>query len=263
MPRPPRWIRSDIVDGISTINISSWKYFNDFVDQELIDYRSYIFRGHAQDDWPLYSTLDRLLLKRSALKKRGLRGLHLRRFRFATRGRRGINPPVMESDNSWWALGQHHGLASPLLDWTTSPYVAAYFAFIDENTRDDTGFRAIWALYRPSVNDKNKDIIKKTKKRDKPNILDIYLPMSHENPRLVTQGGLFTRIDGMSVEDWVRNKFKGNTENYVLFKMTVPSKDRDLCLRSLNRMNINHLSLFPDLYGASIYCNTDLIIKNY
>jgi hypothetical protein len=87
--------------------------------------------------------------------------------------------------------------------------------------------------------------------------------MSNENPRLLTQGGLFTRVDGMSVEDWVKRHFSGNTDNYILFKMTVPSKDRELCLRSLNRMNINHLSLFPDLYGASIYCNTDLQIKNY
>ena len=262
MPRTPRWVGNDIVDGISTVNISSWRYFNDFIDQELIDYRNYIYRGHARDDWHLESSLDRLLRMRFALRKRGLRGLHLNRFRYAARGRRGLNPPGMESENDWWAFGQHHGLATPLLYWTTSPYVAAYFAFI-EHPNEDTGQRAIWAIYKPSVNDKNRELIEKSKKSEKPNTLVIFTPMSNENPRLVTQGGLFTRIDGLSVEDWVRNNFKGNDDTYVLFKMTIPSIDRSLCLRSLNRMNINHLSLFPDLFGASIYCNSDLLIKNY
>ena len=72
---------SDIVDGISTTNISSWKYFNDFIDQELLDYRNYIYRGQARDDWPLESSLHRLLRKRFLLRRRGVRSFHLYRFK--------------------------------------------------------------------------------------------------------------------------------------------------------------------------------------
>jgi hypothetical protein len=48
-----------------------------------------------------------------------------------------------------------------------------------------------------------------------------------------------------------------------LMKISIPKTAAKDCLRYLNRMNINHSTLFPDLYGASQFCNMELNIPKY
>src|ERR1044071_308822 len=103
MTRPKRWTTDEHNDGILEVRLSSWKYFSDFINQELLNHVQYIFRGQAAAKWPLQSTLDRALSGRPPGKAAALRKLHLRRFQLAVRGRRGQNPSKLESDNDWWA----------------------------------------------------------------------------------------------------------------------------------------------------------------
>jgi hypothetical protein len=60
-----------------------------------------------------------------ALQK--LRDRYLWAFKRAAAGLRGPNPADLSADQ-WWALGRHFDLITPLLDWTESPYIAAFFA---------------------------------------------------------------------------------------------------------------------------------------
>ena len=43
------------------VELLSWKYYLDFVYQKMLDYETYVWRGHSCDDWLLESTLDRLV----------------------------------------------------------------------------------------------------------------------------------------------------------------------------------------------------------
>ncbi len=261
MSRPPRWKNHTHDKGVTEIRFSAWRWFSDYINQELLDYTTYIYRGHANSIWNLEPTLDRIIKYSRSTKRK----THLEQFQFSARGRRGSNPPRMESDNDWWALGQHNGLATPLLDWTESPFVALYFAMV--KARSEPGADCcVWALSQSTIRSNSKNIqedpdVKEIDGR-KP-VVEIVRPMSDDNSRLVNQRGLFTRgPNNVDLEKWVKEHDRA-AKTMSLIKLSVPKKGADDCLRYLNRMNINHSTLFPDLYGASQFCNMELRIAKY
>lgn len=258
------WTQVEPSDGIKTFRLEGWNYFFNLIEVEVLNRaglpgRSYIWRGQRRSDWPLSSTIDRLFGRlgflaagQDALEKRSKKQLET--FRYAARGRRGPSPTKL-SENELWALGQHFGLATPLLDWTRSPFAAAYFAF-EELASDPTPFRTVYALNERVVLSAGEQIDNGPSiEQGRPPLVEIVDPLYDENQRLVNQGGCFTRAPiGTPIEQWVATVFENSTEP-VLIKIEIPDDGRIDCLRTLNLMNINHLSLFPDLIGASRFTN--------
>jgi hypothetical protein len=164
----------------------------------------------------------------------------------------------LRDENEWWALAQHNGMATPLLDWTESPFVALYFAFESEIAPPGAK-RAVWAVSGNTDKKKHSGHL-----GDVHNIIQFIRPMQDENARLVSQSALFTRVPlGETVDTWISNIYANQTSSAPLIKIVIPNTDRSGCLRTLNKMNINHLSLFPDLFGAAEHCNKSLSIRRY
>lgn len=262
-------LKNKLVKGISYYEVETWDELKQLFDGVFSKGLNYVFRGHTKDDWKLEPTITRLLNDESLFDRTMLHSRritierHYDQFKSAILGRRGVNPPKLDQMEVW-ALGQHHGLATPLLDWTRSPYVATFFAFRkhrETGAAKEKAKRAIWVLETHAFEITSKNFqrlldedgdLKKNRFGEPRGIIELVISDNDENQRLVTQSGVFTYVPvGSSIEQWAEK----NTGNTWLTKIVIPDNERNTILRGLDQMNINDATLFPDVTGAAQYCN--------
>jgi hypothetical protein len=249
-------------NGIQELEIENLTDFFSFIN-DYLKYRNFVWRGQGDSSWNLEPTLDRELGKINKLDDTKTINEHLKRFKYAVRGRRGLNPKTLENDNDWWALGQHQGLFTPLLDWSKSPFIALFFAFASAE-KSTTGKRAIFGISQTAIEWKSNAIKKNHKGNTRASIIEFIEPLSDDNSRLVNQGGLFSRSpSGKHIEDWLIENYDETVKGVKMWKVIIPEDQRKNILQYLNRMNVNYLTLFPDLFGASKFVNIDLEIEDY
>lgn len=270
------------IDGlIPTCRVESWEQFMEAMrdPQHNRAASEWVYRGQRGGDWPLASTLGRKFDGGSipADKRQQL----LSQFELAMRGR-GYDLSAFNGEDAEiekWAIGQHHGLLTPLLDWTRSPFIALFFAF---NSPDDPEKNPSRAVYCVNMSALRNALGEQTLFRD---------PMGHNNSRLVNQAGLFTMVpddddnfasyiintlqeegvvsaepvtqtatvespasEESVVEYTVTDNLSDQLKQYIQ-KIHIPNVGRMDCLATLRKMNIHNGTLFPDAQGASLYCN--------
>lgn len=246
-------------DGVLFVWLNSWEEFIKIADIVTSDY---VWRGHQDEKWELKSLFDRELEGRRITGNGKDRDRILKSVMYKFRKR--LNESTGNVSNlteaEIWAVGQHHGLPTPFLDWPMNPYIAAYFAFRKKDLKDQSENRVIIALRRET-----KQLIRKTKSRTKVLRRDRYIEFpgltesidTSLNKRMKVQEGLFTKaLNGRDILDnvttYYNKKYRNsNQEEAILIKIFVPNNQRDECLRYLRtKKDIFDGKLFPDYSGA-------------
>jgi hypothetical protein len=258
-------ITSDELSGrIPVTRMESWRDFTNLLESDFFNQPGVqlVFRGHRRFDWSLMPTLGRLTT--NGIVTETLAQAQLERFKRAVRGRLN-DAATVDEDDELWSVGQHHGLMTPLLDWTYSPYVALFFAFHKDDSKEEAAnpYRAVYVL--------NKSFLAE---HEGETGIRVWEPRKDDHGRLVNQAGLFTfsptdatienklatvlADDELFEDEELRSASEDEQPDILakyICKIYIRNEERDACLRHLRRMNVHHASLFPDLLGASEYCN--------
>ena len=258
------------------------------------------FRGHEKADWPVEPTVERLKKEypksfrndaedyvRKAFKRRAHHYLqHL---------------PGDRDELEWLALMRHHGAPTRLLDWTKSPYVAAFFA-VAEAKEGTTS--AIWAIDIDAVKGEAVRLLVQSGVIDdpkgaefsfsepsvfervllqetNPSIIAPVQPLKM-NERATSQQSLFLcpnslmfgfefalkqvlKSDRDRVKAWCLEDHPEEEPLRLerLFKLYVEPQARNELLQELHRMNVNYATLFPGLDGFARSLGTNVTVSAF
>ncbi len=152
------------------------------------------------------------------------------------------------SDLELMMLAQHHGLKTRLLDWSTSPLVALWFACQDANPKSDS---YVYSLECDELIVAQKSI---TDPFDLSKTV-VFQPAVNNN-RMAAQSGWFS-LHHFSEGDrqFVALEANKHIKEGALIEYYISKKVRQLIVHQLDALGFHHKSMYPDLSGLCDYIN--------
>jgi hypothetical protein len=220
----------------------------DFVDnfETLAGQDIILCRGHRCAEWSLSPTLARVQVRGPRVDLLHLERQLVREFRQQSL------PYVGRPREREWdllALAQHHGLPTRLLDWTSNPLAALWFAVREEPLQPKDGAAVGGAVYFIAP-DEDADLTS-----DDADLFDLketkFFRPPHLNVRIVAQQGWFSA----HAYDETTRQFEvlDVLERYEprVQVVSIPAEMFADLRSGLDRLAINHATMFPDLDGLS------------
>lgn len=225
-------------------NENQWTYVSDI-----------LFRGHANAEWKLETTLERFCSEKDLIIEpvkwsdyHHILGSINPFFSSFTDNKFSISHDFKEDCSSrnvppcydFMVHVRHHGFPSPLLDWTASPYVAAFFAFENATAEKDVSIY----LYREYSAQAKSGWVGEPR-------IESLGPYVNTHKRHYLQQCQYTICFKEKPDDNHEYSFHESvrfsadrTEQDFLKKFILPSSERKKVLKKLDLMNINAFSLF-------------------
>lgn len=207
-------------------------------------------RGHANDQYELLPSIGRehtfsgeVITFNSDLEKRLVHRFH--RYAYAHVGRE-----LRELETL--CIARHHGLPVRLLDWTSNPLAALYFASEFDGKTPPSDAK-IWMLIPTGLWPPTLDVFDTDADPfDLPGIHLVHPPAI--SPRITAQSSYFTIQDDpwTPMDQMTPAGDDANEEDGLLLReYIVPADSRRDRIKDLNDLDINRRTLLPDLDGLS------------
>lgn len=223
-----------------------WEGFKDYV--ATLEHRKFLFRGQNAQ-WRLRTAFHRN--GRADLTRFLNEDIQTLHKQLSARTKHLFNLDIPNENGAFFNLVQHHGYPTPLLDWTYSPYVAAFFAY-----RGISNAKA--AMADPAAKVRIHVFDQMQWKTDWQQVLMFLFVGEHlsigefmaiENERMIPQQAATTITNVDDIESYVKTKEEAKGKKY-LGAIDLPVRERRKVVQELAYMGITASSLFPGLDGA-------------
>lgn len=201
-----------------------------------------LYRGQINSEWELLPSIGRSTLPDDFLE-------HEKAVlnEFCRLGRPYLDHENLQNPWDLISIAQHHGLYTRLLDWTTNPLVALWFAF-HEDSKHATEDRVIWLL----ILDKTEIVDSRKGSPFKQDKTMAFKP-NHLTQRVIAQSGWFTSHKYIEKQNRFISLHKMPHYSHKLARVLISAKEKNKIIKSLDLLGINYFSLFPNLDGLAKY----------